>query len=307
MLLVLITVFLCDRLGLYYFNQHIDIRRVRVRQNFPLNDIGIREDLNLQELVSLQKEKIILLGNSVVYGFREPDRQKTVAGALQSVFDNAKSQKAIKVINAGLDGENIWTEFPFLKDKLLKANPKIVVWIIGPNDFESRPTKQDAAPYEERINANGTKTRWYELSFYRELSRFLFLQLNVFISDWNTNSEYDMNLTATILKNQDEATLTNLSGEIQQLGTQLKQRNVQFLAVFIPTRHFNKNFEWKDANSFVKLESILNTLNIPHVQFFENFKSDCEDCFIDYEHFNEKGNLFFAKLLHSEIQKRYLY
>lgn len=303
-IIVMLTLIITDNLGSYFLNSYINVQNLRFNKEFPLNDAGIREDLSLKDLKNLKKEKIVILGNSVVLGFRIPSSQKNLTGAMQVLMDQSEPDSQIKFVNAGLYAGTFATEFPLLTEKLLMINPKLVIWVPGANDF----LNVQKMPDEERVSKTQNKTdfqkKWYKLTFYRQLSLYLFLRLNVFISDWNYNSDYDIYSTDFFLKARPAEDVSKISDEVKRLSGLLTTKNIPLLVVFIPTRKFNKEFNWSDAKPFLQLNEAITRRGIPTAQFFEEFKEDCQDCFLDNEHLNEKGNRFFAELLLKQIQKR---
>ncbi len=83
--------------------------------------------------------RILLLGDSVVYGFKLDDRDG-IAANLRRILGK---EGAVEVINAGVVGYSSFQVMNYFRQELSAFKPDIVVTYVGNNDWLESPTFQD--------------------------------------------------------------------------------------------------------------------------------------------------------------------
>ena len=100
-----------------------------VQQNFGvptpthINQFGLRSP-EFPEEKEAGEERILLLGDSTVYGVMVSDEQ-SFGGILQQLLRS--ESPAVRVMNAGCPGYSSWQALQILKERLLKLRPDVVV------------------------------------------------------------------------------------------------------------------------------------------------------------------------------------
>jgi len=90
----------------------------------------------------------LLWGGSTTFGTGVKDDESAPA-YLQTIFDNAKLDFKVEVINAGIPGQWSKQEVKFVKDKLIEYEPDLFIIYDGVNDL-SDLRKNGAIQWKER-------------------------------------------------------------------------------------------------------------------------------------------------------------
>lgn len=98
---------------------------------------GLRDKFyNLQK--NSNSKRIVFLGDSFVFGLGT-DYKNTIPKRLEILL-NRKSSCEYEVINCGVFGYNLIQEIEFLKERVLKFNPDIIIFLITGNDADKEIT-----------------------------------------------------------------------------------------------------------------------------------------------------------------------
>lgn len=103
------------------------------------NELGLRDT---QDPRTYRRPRILLLGDSVLFGFGVPNEQ-TLAAHLERLL-RKKYGKPFEVLNAGVNGYHIAQEAAFGDRFVRLLNPDTVVFIVIPNDVDGRELYADA-------------------------------------------------------------------------------------------------------------------------------------------------------------------
>jgi len=109
-------------------NQHFSIANT--------NSHGFRGSEFLKEK-SENTYRIFVVGGSTIIGMHAPSDQYTIAGYLQTNFDEMNLDKNIDVINAGIRGLTSSDELQLIKTKIVEFEPDMIIVYDGFNDMKS--------------------------------------------------------------------------------------------------------------------------------------------------------------------------
>jgi len=119
-------------------NQHFSIANT--------NSYGFRGAEILKEKPE-NTYRIFVVGGSTTIGMHAPSDQYTIAGYLQTNFDEMNLDKNIEVINAGIRGITSSDELQIIKTKIVEFEPDMIIVYDGYNDMLSssgkKPKSQD--------------------------------------------------------------------------------------------------------------------------------------------------------------------
>ena len=107
-------------------------------------------------------------------------------------------------------------------------------------------------------------------------------------------SEKDFGYTNGLTNIPSKASLDLMDQDLQKLQLLLKSKNIKFVTVFLPTKHYAATHGWAEAKAFHKVEALLKKHKITYYQFLDKFheQEDPASYFLDYVHLNEKGHQF---------------
>lgn len=248
------------------------------------NDIGLREELNIAELKKEPRPKVVLIGNSVVYG-AWMGTEPTFSHVLQEQIPN------YKVINMGIDGFEIWREFPFYDQHLAATEPELVIWFASGNDFVM-PVEMTA-----KVEESKKQNDWIELSaktfltptFYRLLAQKFYVEYAIIAENF-LSSPHNQHYTNGILQPFPNEVMNTVGNRVIEFKNSLGPKT-KFMVVFLPSRIYAKLYNWEQAVSYQQLGAILNQAGISSVQLVDFVHEKCPiRCYVDYVHFNEQGH-----------------
>ena len=139
-----------------------------------INSFGFRGDE-----ISLEKDpssyRVMIVGGSTTFGIPSTSDSATIPAYLEKIFHN-DGLDFVEVINAGVTGHNSLSEAFYIKEKLVKFEPDLIIMIDGGNDVHDRisPTKlvksDDLVTYYENkekqdTRVTGIKSFVYDMNY----------------------------------------------------------------------------------------------------------------------------------------------
>lgn len=270
----------------------------------PLNDIGLREGLSKAEMAQDPRPKIVLLGNSMVYGGGVHDKP-IFADILRTQL-----QAQYQLINAGIEAVEIWREFSFFEKHLLEMKPRLVIWFPSSNDFIPRAYVQEKQAESQKQNqaAEGfQKSLLLKPFFFQTLAQKIYFEHSVIAGNFMSSS-HNQYYTQGILQKPSIEIVQELNLEIRRFQKSLAAVGSRLIIVFIPSKMYSKLYTWNEAMAFQYLAAIAQDIQIPVYQALDVMNQSCgPECYLDYVHLNEKGHAFIGQelteILKTELQR----
>ena len=99
------------------------------------NSDGFRGD-EFSEEKSSNVYRIFMVGGSTMLG-AETTNDTTISSIMQKMFDLEKIDKEIEVVNAGISGSTVVSEYNFIKSKIVNYDPDLIIMYDGWNDISA--------------------------------------------------------------------------------------------------------------------------------------------------------------------------
>ena len=80
--------------------------------------------------------RIFMVGGSTMLG-AETINDTTISSIMQKMFDLEKMDKEIEVVNAGISGHTVVSEYNFIKSKIVNYDPDLIIMYDGWNDISA--------------------------------------------------------------------------------------------------------------------------------------------------------------------------
>lgn len=275
-----------------------------------INNLGFRDD-EVQKQKDETVFRIIVLGDSIAFGYSEADNYEAWPNKLEILLNENKkdNQKRFEVINAGVIGYTSIQALRFFESKLIELDPDMIIVSIGWNDLIFSTYQKW---YPEISIRSGSR-----MKFIRRLDNFMFVKL---IKELYTRiiAFFKMVHPQKVLVN--EKAPISFEYNLTEIIRTAESKGIKVVLTTMPTLLHNnmsdeektkaqqKTFKTIDDlmmtfekfNNVIKKVALANNALIMESQFSSLNKLDKNRFFIDYCHFNEEGNGEFAK----EIYKR---
>jgi len=252
------------------------------------NKLGFRS-----ESVNLSKEHILIIGDSVAWGFGVSD-DETIAHYLNNKVDDK-----YQVFNLGVSGYGVDQTYLFLKNNIAKTNPKHIVYIIYSGNDILDTQKNHAYGKSKPLFSivNYTLTNVYpsiqRSSCFNLFSKSYLLNKFIFLKSIKEKICNEKKLSDSDTKKVIKLLLL----EIKNLA---KEQDSNLIFVLHPsigdytkqsTHHlFFKDLLESEKYNYIDVHKIVNERDI-----------DITELYLDFRHYTPKGNEFLSQLIYSVI------
>ena len=295
-------------------------------QGYKINNFFARDNLSFEKINDLKKKKIVLTGGSVAFGAGN-NQNNTISN-----FFN-KINKKYYIINLGVGGYTLNSEYNLYKDKLYMYDHEIWISLSGLNDRYSSYVSEDYYDNPDMTNIKKKLENYdiysnenikpniyknYQLKIIYYLDKFFYKDDIKKISypppyrkffkrmeydNFKKKFEADLKIAILIAKLNDICFVYALQPDL--FSTQKK------LSQYENTIKNNYNAH-EMADHYIKiynlqkkiLENFHNTENLNYIIIDDAIKNTKNDLFLDEGHFGSKGNSLIANFINEKIAKQ---
>lgn len=279
----------------YKPNEIINNFQTEFRYSKKSNATGlINKDIS--EVKKHNEKRILVLGDSFIEGVGAPQDSS------MPVLLNKLLPDDYNVINAGIVGSDVFFEYYLLKDKLMQLKPDVVILNFNYSDFSDYVFRGGFSRFKSdgtvKFNDAPIIEKYYKYShLFRAILHFVFKYDFTLIPHYQLSKQYKV-ATNEIIK------------AIELTNKLCYEKNIQFLVTIQPYPFsYIKNiphYEYVDS-----VAERLKQSNVMYVNTYKTFdkflnKENCFDYSWEYDgHFNSKGYLLFAEIIHNEVLNKY--
>lgn len=279
-----------------------------------INSLGLRNP----EIGEKTKDRILILGDSVVWGFGVEDDETFPYLLNEMLYD-------YEVVNAGVSAYSTKQELDYLKRDGIKLNPDIVIlgFYVGNDFIDNLVRKENSSVKQEASWFAKTKAKIREnyktYPFFMDNLKKIYIIRSFLVKTGLANNEEYYQYQVYRKEYPPELTEgTEITFEyISEINSFCKERNIEFILLLIPSRyqaydeawqflldynHFNDNeHEKKKPNKL--LVNFANGENITYIDLLNDLQDQEEQFYLenDVAHFNPEGHKFIAKKLSEEF------
>ncbi len=265
-------------------NQNIQ----RFGNKIKINNASMRTSYDISEKNNKNQERILIFGDSVLWGGSKTDQEKIATSLLDKKL---KDKYDIYNISAGSWGPGNWIEY-IRENGLFNADK--VIFLINSADLVDVPYERVEMPNLNRPTSNPPFAIWELITRY-----ILPKGKNILISKSKAfNYINDINIDS------DKHSKIKIGAEILNEAINLIQTNGVKLRV---VQFWNKEeFESELPNKYhSKINEILTINNIKTIQslpYFKNCSSNASELFVDWIHTTLKGQACLAITLEDAVK-----
>lgn len=214
-----------------------------------------------------EKRLIACLGDSYTFGYGVDD-DETWPFQLREALNSAAGSPVFETLNAGINGMNTAQEATYLKERVMRVSPELVLLAfylndaaIGANALGSEHELKKPPPLYEFVNRNPTFVG------LRERSRLADL-----IGDRLVKSEYleFLGTSRTQLYREDRPGWKKCRKELLRIRDMCARRGTRFAVVFYPLL-FRQGDVLATHDAYQTVADYLDTIEVPHFDLEPEF------------------------------------
>ncbi len=209
-------------------------RGVRVRTNRQ----GFR-GRELKDVPELGRERILVLGDSVAFGYRLEEEQAFPVLLEQELAK--RSPAPVEVLNAGVEGYNTRAELALLRKDGFRLQPRTVIVLFNLNDFDDTPSLGARGVLMQGPPASRCSLWLAEHSeLYLLLDALVRRRAAIFLSAGSDGSGYsDLDRFVSALRKQvwrepDDGRLNTMVDSLRALRDETAARGIRLVFVIVP-------------------------------------------------------------------------